>query len=193
MHKKSPRFLLILRFSVWHSRFRNTSTAPSVRDSRPVVENCRFRLVFHRKTAAGRSCGKLGPGAFQIGKKPTAGWLHPVKNKEKASTSFFIKGRMPTKSPANFQKGTGIFTSCIPRTWFCCGKPGGKSGKHRGKPGFFFTKAVENPVEKVECSVRDGKTALFLVVKPAFSHAVRLWNTRPRRSFAHGPAAPGFS
>ena len=133
-----------------------------------MVENCRFRLVFHRKTAAGRSCGKLGPGAFQIGKKSTAVWLHPVKNKEKASTSFFIKGRMPTKSPANFQKGTGIFTSCIPRTWFCCGKPGGKSGKHRGKTGFFFTKAVENPVEKVECSVRNGKTVLFLVVKPAF-------------------------
>ena len=122
-----------------------------------MVENCRFRLVFHRKTAAGRSCGKLGPGAFQIGKKSTAVWLHPVKNKEKASTSFFIKGRMPTKSPANFQKGTGIFTSCIPRTCFCCGKPGGKSGKPDGKLPFFFTKTVENPVEKVKSSFRNGK------------------------------------
>ena len=31
-----------------------------------------------------------------------------------------------------------------------CGKLSGKSGKHCGKTGFFFTKSVENPVEKVK-------------------------------------------
>ena len=47
---------------------------------------------------------------------------------------------------------------------FCCGKPGGKSGKHHGKPNLFFTKAVENPVEKVKSSFQTGNSIHFPVV-----------------------------
>ena len=38
----------------------------------------------------------------------------------------------------------------ITRCSIFCGKLSGKSGKHCGKTGFFFTKSVENPVEKVK-------------------------------------------
>lgn len=47
-------------------------------------------------------------------------------------------------------------TSCITQSSIFCGKLGGKSGKHCGKPYFFFTKSVENPVEKVKKSFQMG-------------------------------------
>ena len=39
-----------------------------------------------------------------------------------------------------------------------------KSGKHHGKPNLFFTKAVENPVEKVKSSFQTGNYIQFSVV-----------------------------
>ncbi len=48
---------------------------------------------------------------------------------------------------------------------FYCGKPGGKSGKPHGKLPAFFTKAVENPVEKVKSSFRNGNSIHFTVVE----------------------------
>ena len=47
---------------------------------------------------------------------------------------------------------------------FCCGKPGGKSGKPHGKLALFFTKTVENPVEKVKSSFQTGNSIHFPVV-----------------------------
>ena len=44
------------------------------------------------------------------------------------------------------------------------GKPGGKSGKPHGKLALFFTKTVENPVEKVKSSFQTGNSIHFPVV-----------------------------
>ena len=56
-------------------------------------------------------------------------------------------------------------TSRIKTKRWRSGKLGGKSGKHRGKLALFFTNSVENPVEKVKSSLRNGKTLPFFVVK----------------------------
>lgn len=88
-----------------------------------------------------------------------------VKRKENPSTFFYIKGKVPTFLPRNWHESPGCITACISKTRFPCGKPGGKSGKPRGKLGLFFTKSVENPVEKVKSSLRNGKIPPFFVVK----------------------------
>ena len=88
-----------------------------------------------------------------------------VKCKEKPSTFFFKKVKMPGFSSRIFRKVPGWITSCIRARTSGCGKPGGKSGKLTEKPRSFFTKPVENPVEKVKSSVRNGKMAHFPVVK----------------------------
>ena len=88
-----------------------------------------------------------------------------VKRKENPSTFFYIKGKVPTFLPRNWHESPGDITACISKTRFPCGKPGGKSGKPRGKLGLFFTKSVENPVEKVKSSLRNGKIPPFFVVK----------------------------
>ena len=44
------------------------------------------------------------------------------------------------------------------------GKPSGKSGKPHGKLALFFTKTVENPVEKVKSSFQTGNSIHFPVV-----------------------------
>ena len=87
------------------------------------------------------------------------------KRKENPSTFFYIKGKVPTFLPRNWHESPGCITACISKTRFPCGKPGGKSGKPRGKLGLFFTKSVENPVGKVKSSLRNGKTPPFFVVK----------------------------
>ena len=70
--------------------------------------------------------------------------------KEKPSTFFFIKGEMTVSYARTFQEKRCFITTCIASDGFECGKPGGKSGKPCGKLPFFFTKTVENPVEKVK-------------------------------------------
>jgi hypothetical protein len=52
----------------------------------------------------------------------------------------------PQKLPASAWKNTTGITEHFQNG----GKLGGKSGKHCGKPRFFFTNPVENPVEKVK-------------------------------------------
>ena len=63
---------------------------------------------------------------------------------------------MPAFLPKSYQKIAGSITPGIRQNNFNCGKPGGKSGKPRGKLGLFFTKSVENPVEKVKSSFQNG-------------------------------------
>ena len=63
--------------------------------------------------------------------------------------------------PKNYQKIGCSITPGIRQNNFNCGKPGGKSGKPDGKLPFFFTKTVENPVEKVKSSFRNGKYIHF--------------------------------
>ena len=88
-----------------------------------------------------------------------------LKPEGKFIAFFYIKGKVPTFLPRNWHESPGCITACISKTRFPCGKPGGKSGKPRGKLGLFFTKSVENPVEKVKSSLRNGKTPPFFVVK----------------------------
>ena len=95
--------------------------------------------------------------AFQIGENKKRVPSAFVKNKEKPSTSFFIKGRMLAFLPKSYHKNSCSITPSIRQSNFNCGKPGGKSGKPDGKLPFFFTKTVENPVEKVKSSFRNGK------------------------------------
>ena len=64
---------------------------------------------------------------------------------------------MPAFLPKSYQKIAGSITPGIRQDNFNCGKPGGKSGKPDGKLPVFFTKTVENPVEKVKSSFRNGK------------------------------------
>ena len=87
-----------------------------------------------------------------------------VKIKEKPSPFFFIKGKMPTFLPRNFQNTAASITPRIDWLSTGCGKPGGKSGKHRWKLRRFFTKTVENPVEKVKSSCQRGNSIQFPVV-----------------------------
>jgi len=66
--------------------------------------------------------------------------------------------------PKSFQD---LFRRITLRIWkarFYCGKPGGKSGKLDGKLLLFFTKTVENPVEKVKSSFQTGNSIHFPVV-----------------------------
>ena len=100
---------------------------------------------------------KTRRAAFQIGENKKPAHSPFVKNKEKPSTFFFIKSRMPAFLPKSYQKIAGSITPGIRQDNFNCGKPGGKSGKPDGKLPFFFTKTVENPVEKVKSSFRNGK------------------------------------
>ena len=95
--------------------------------------------------------------AFQIGENKKRVPSAFVKNKEKPSTFFFIKGRMLAFLPKSYHKNSCSITPSIRQSNFNCGKPGGKSGKPDGKLPFFFTKTVENPVEKVKSSFRNGK------------------------------------
>ena len=95
--------------------------------------------------------------AFQIGENKKRVSSAFVKNKEKPSTFFFIKGRMLAFLPKSYHKNSCSITPSIRQSNFNCGKPGGKSGKPDGKLPFFFTKTVENPVEKVKSSFRNGK------------------------------------
>ena len=95
--------------------------------------------------------------AFQIGENKKRVPSVFVKNKEKPSTFFFIKGRMLAFLPKSYHKNSCSITPSIRQSNFNCGKPGGKSGKPDGKLPFFFTKTVENPVEKVKSSFRNGK------------------------------------
>ena len=66
--------------------------------------------------------------------------------------------------PRTFQKDRARITARIRTASFNCGKPGGKSGKPHGKLPFFFTKAVENPVEKVKSSFQTGNSIQWTVV-----------------------------
>ena len=95
--------------------------------------------------------------AFQIGENKKRVPSAFVKNKEKPSTFFFIKGRMLAFLPKSYHKNSCSITPSIRQSNFNCGKPSGKSGKPDGKLPFFFTKTVENPVEKVKSSFRNGK------------------------------------
>ena len=72
-------------------------------------------------------------GIFPIWRKPRPAGESTVKNKEKSSTFFFIKGKMHVLTPMFFQQKTGSFTGCISGQFFCGGKLCGKSGKHRWK------------------------------------------------------------
>ena len=99
--------------------------------------------------------------AFQIGENKKRVPNDFVKNKEKPSTFFFIKGRMLAFLPKSYHKNSCSITPGIRQNNFNCGKPGGKSGKPDGKLPFFFTKTVENPVEKVKSSFRNGKYIHF--------------------------------
>lgn len=63
---------------------------------------------------------------------------------------------MPTFLPTNFQNAAASITACIGLSSTGCGKLCGKGGKHRWKLRFFFTKTVENPVEKVKSSFQNG-------------------------------------
>ena len=58
--------------------------------------------------------------------------------------------------PKSYHKNSCSITPSIRQSNFNCGKPGGKSGKPDGKLPFFFTKTVENPVEKVKSSFQTG-------------------------------------
>ena len=64
---------------------------------------------------------------------------------------------MPAFLPKSYQKIAESITPGIQQNNFNCGKPSGKSGKPYGKLPVFFTKTVENPVEKVKSSFRNGK------------------------------------
>ena len=55
-------------------------------------------------------------------------------------------------------------TSRIKTKRWSGGKLGGKSGKHRGKLALFFTNSVENPVEKVDKSIRKAQKWIQLAV-----------------------------
>ena len=102
--------------------------------------------------------------AFQIGENKKRVPSAFVKNKEKPSTFFFIKGRMLAFLPKSYHKNSCSITPSIRQSNFNCGKPGGKSGKPDGKLPFFFTKTVENPVEKVKSSFQTGNSIHFPVV-----------------------------
>ena len=128
------------------------------------VENYFFGRFFHRKDFRRSGCGKLCPSKFQMGNECRRRPARTVKNKENPSTFFFIKGKMPGKCSIFFQQQTGCNTTCIGKLPPECGKPGGKSGKPHGKLPFFFTKMVENPVEKVKSSFRNEKCIRFPVV-----------------------------
>ena len=71
---------------------------------------------------------------------------------------------MPAFLPKTYQKAADRITVRIGFEHFNCGKPGGKSGKPHGKLDLFFTKAVENPVEKVKSSFQTGNYIQFSVV-----------------------------
>ena len=121
--------------------------------------------VFHTGVFPLGGCGKLRHGKFQIGEKQIAPRDRFVECKEKPSTFFFMKGRMSTFLPRTYQKTTSGITACIAVPASDCGKPGGKSGKPHGKLPAFFTKTVENPVEKVKSSFRNGNSIHFTVVE----------------------------
>ena len=150
--------------------------------------------AFSTRKAGFPFCGKLRTSFFQSGEGLNRQPEQTVKRKENPSTFFYIKGKVPTFLPRNWHESPGCITACISKTRFPCGKPGGKSGKPRGKLGLFFTKSVENPVEKVKSSLRNGKTPPFFVVKWA---GVRLHFAVtacvfPRRC-AHRAGVPVFS
>ena len=128
------------------------------------MENHRFYPLFHKVVLTPAACGKLPPGRFQFGKMQSRMPEQTVKIKEKPSPFFFIKGKMPTFLPRNFQNTAASITPCIGWLSTGCGKPGGKSGKHRWKLRRFFTKTVENPVEKVKSSCQRGNSIQFPVV-----------------------------
>lgn len=116
-----------------------------------------FSPLFPHEKAAFPFCGKLRTSFFQSGEGPNRQPERTVKRKENPSTFFYIKGKVPTFLPRNWHESPGCITACISKTRFPCGKPGGKSGKHRGKLASFFTNAVENPVEKVDKSIRGAQ------------------------------------
>ena len=153
------------------ARFRTPSGAKTAcgaltaGERRQTVENRSFPRFFHTKKRRSRSVENSGLLFFQSGEGPNRQPERTVKRKENPSTFFYIKGKVPTFLPRNWHESPGCITACISKTRFPCGKPGGKSGKPRGKLGLFFTKSVENPVEKVKSSLRNGKTPPFFVVK----------------------------
>ena len=116
------------------------------------------------------------------------------KKKRKSFDFLLYKRQRPTFLPRNWHESPGCITACISKTRFPCGKPGGKSGKPRGKLGLFFTKSVENPVEKVKSSLRNGKIPPFFVVKWAgvWLHFAVTACVFPRRC-AHRAGVPVFS
>lgn len=123
-----------------------------------------FSPLFPHEKAAFLFCGKLRTSFFQSGEGPNRQSERTVKRKENPSTFFYIKGKVPTFLPRNWHESPGCITACISKTRFPCGKPGGKSGKPHGKLALFFTKTVENPVEKVKSSFQTGKSIHFPVV-----------------------------
>jgi hypothetical protein len=96
-----------------------------------------FSPLFPHEKAAFPFCGKLRTSFFQSGEGPNRQPEQTVKRKENPSTFFYIKGKVPAFLPRNWHESPGCITACISKTRFPCGKPGGKSGKPRGKLGFF--------------------------------------------------------
>ena len=120
------------------------------------VENSGFLTVFHTWFFPGSVCGKLLRQKFQRGEVLLPQARNAAENKFSASTFFSKKRLCDLFSPQIFPLFPFWNTSCITQSSIFCGKLGGKSGKHCGKPHFFFTKSVENPVEKVKKSFQTG-------------------------------------
>lgn len=96
-------------------------------------------------------------GLHSSGEKALYSWEEPVKKEKKtARLSFGKKKKLPHFSPETTMENAGKYFTYKNQTG-SSGKLGGKSGKHRGKLALFFTNAVENPVEKVDKSIRKAQ------------------------------------
>ena len=115
-----------------------------------------FSHGFPHMVFAGQRLWKTPAPKFQRGEALLPQARNAAENKFLASAFFSKKRLCDLFSPQIFPLFPFWNTSCITQSSIFCGKLGGKSGKHCGKPHFFFTKSVENPVEKVKKSFQTG-------------------------------------
>ena len=129
----------------------------------PVWKTACFPAFSTQKNGSGpvlKTCGRFIPDWRKINRR--SGTV--CRMQRKSFDFLFYKRQNACIFIQNFPESGCLNYGAYRADPFCCGKPGGKSGKPHGKLALFFTKTVENPVEKVKSSFQTGNSIHFPVV-----------------------------
>ena len=129
----------------------------------PVWKTACFPAFSTQKNGSGpvlKTCDRFIPDWRKINRRSGT-----VCRMQRKSFDFLFYKRQNARIFAqNLPESCGLNYGVYRLMPFCCGKPSGKSGKPHGKLALFFTKTVENPVEKVKSSFQTGNSIHFPVV-----------------------------